>query len=312
MNTVMISGKLSQKRASTIAKLLNIPYSKAAIHSERFKNRELDIRLKGDFKGKTVIVFKLFNNKEKEFEPNGCLVKILFINNALKNAGAKRIINVMPYIPYMRQDKVKHSGECVSSKLVGQFLSISGCNTVITVDLHSERNKKHIKNVVDVLAAGIFADHIKKLKLKDITVVAPDNGAKKRAMVLGKLLSCPVKVLEKVRTKDGKVQRKVDSCYDIKNPVIYDDIIDSGSTILTAAKALNKCGCKKIIACCSHGMLSGDIKDKKKIMDKLKKAGITLITTDSLHIPNVSKFSNLKVLPVAEKLAEVLKKVLKR
>jgi ribose-phosphate pyrophosphokinase len=218
-------------------------------------------------------------------------MELLLCIDALKRSSAKNITAVIPYFGYARQDRKVVPRTSISAKLVSNLITKAGADRVVTVDLHAGQIQGFFDIPVDNLfATPIFARHAKKrIKSKKIICVAPDVGGTERARALGKLLNVGLAIVDKRRPKPG--QSKV--------------MIDSGGTIVNAAKALKERGAKDVYVYITHGVLSGDA--VKKIKNSVIK---NLVITDTIDNGEKTKnVKNIEVLPISGLMGEAIKRI---
>jgi ribose-phosphate pyrophosphokinase len=235
-------------------------------------------------------------------------MELLLCIDALKRSSAKNITAVIPYFGYARQDRKVVPRTSISAKLVSNLITKAGADRVVTVDLHAGQIQGFFDIPVDNLfATPIFARHVKKnIKSKNIICVAPDVGGTERARALGKLLNVGLAIVDKRRPKPGQsqVMNVIGNVKD-KTCIIVDDIIDSGGTIINAAKALKARGAKDVYVYITHGVLSGEavLKIKKSVIKKL-------VITDTIdNDEKVKKANNIEVLPISNLMGEAIKRI---
>ena len=234
--------------------------------------------------------------------------RLLVAIDALKRGSAKRITAVLPYFGYARQDRKTGPRTPISAKLVANLITTAGANRVLTMDLHAGQIQGFFDIPVDNLfATPIFARHArKKIKSKKIVCVAPDVGGTERARALGKLLNVGLAIVDKRRPKPGQSQ-VMNVIGDVKGQtcIIVDDIIDSGGTIVNAAKALKAKGAKEVFVYITHGVLSGDA--VKKIKNSVIK---NLVITDTIdNSEKIRNVKNIEVLPISGLIGEAIKRI---
>lgn len=190
--------------------------------------------------------------------PDEQLLSVLLLAHTLKKEGARQVIAVLPYLGYARDDKDK-SGGSLATAWVGSLIQASGCDQVITVDVHSERAKTLFPlPLVSLSPAGVFAEAIARYGLADATVVAPDEGAIGRCEALRAAagISSKISYFEKHRTDTGIIHAgpigKVG-----RHAVIVDDILDTGGTLVSACERLSETGVEEIEVMVTHGLFTG-------------------------------------------------------
>ena len=297
----ILSGTSNLKLSKNIAKNLKLKLINTNIR--RFADGEIYIEINENIRGNSVFVIQSTSNPA-----NDNLMELLLCIDALKRSSAKNITAVIPYFGYARQDRKVVPRTSISAKLVSNLITKAGADRVVTVDLHAGQIQGFFDIPVDNLfATPIFARHArKKIKSKKIVCVAPDVGGTERARALGKLLGVGLAIVDKRRPKPGQSQ-VMNVIGDVKNHtcIIVDDIIDSGGTIVNAAKALKERGAKEVYVYITHGVLSGDA--VKKIKNSVIK---NLVITDT--IDNISKTKNVKnieVLPISGLMGEAIKRI---
>jgi ribose-phosphate pyrophosphokinase len=274
----IIGGSASKNIAKQLASLLKIPLANTI--SKRFPDNELYFRILDDIKREEVIIVQTTY-------PDSNLVELFLIQNAVKEAKAKKITVVIPYYGYARQDKKFQEGEAISAKVIARLISLNA-SRVITVDPH----KEHILDFFSTPAYGCTAvpEIAKYLKQKKIDMVlAPDKGALNRAKQAAEIINCDFDHMEKTRIDGSTVEMKPKKLHaKNKNVAIVDDIISTGGTMALAIKELKKQGAKKVYTVCTHGLFAGEA------IKKLNLAGCNeIISTDTVQ----SKYSKVKIAP---------------
>jgi ribose-phosphate pyrophosphokinase len=237
---------------------------------------------------------------------NHWLMEQLLMVDALKRASAKRITVVAPFFPYARQDK-KHKGrEPISARLVTDLFKAAGANRVMSVDLHSPQIQGFFDGPVDHLwALPMLADHVKdKWGSEDLTVVSPDSGRVRVADIWADRLGAPLAIIHKRR--DPNVPNKI-SVHELVGDVagrtclLVDDMIDTGGTIVAAAKALKENGAKRVIVAATHAVFSDPA------VERLSDDSIdSVLVTNTLPITPDKEFKKLTVLSIAPLIAKAI------
>lgn len=263
--------------ASNVAKKTKIPLGKATIKT--FADKEMFVQVDTSVRNKEVFVIQ-----STQSPANDTLMELLLFLDALKRSSAKIINVIIPYFGYARQDRKVRGRQSISAKLVADMIQIAGANRIISFDIHSEQIQGFFDIPVDILrASGIISEEIKKLKIPDLVVVSPDHGGVVRARRMAESLdNAPLAIIDKRRTGNNKVEAlTILGNVKGKNIIIFDDMIDTGGTIVEAAIILRKAQAKDIFVAATHAVLSD--KDNQKAIDKLENAGIKkLITTNSI------------------------------
>lgn len=279
----IIGGTASKSVAEDLAKELKTPLAK--VISKRFPDDELYVRILDDVSGKDVIIVQTTY-------PDPNIVELFLLQNAAKEAGAKEITVVVPYLGYARQDTKFEAGEPISAKAMANLIS-TYADKVITVDPH----KEHILDFFTVPAFSCSAVPAlaKYLKEKEIDLIlAPDKGALERAKQASKNIKCDFDYMEKTRIDGETVEIKPKNLEaQNKNVAIIDDIISTGGTMAKSIHELKKQGAKKVFVACTHGLFAGDA------VKKLVSAGCNeIISTDTVW----SDFSKVKIAPCISQL----------
>ncbi len=244
-----------------------------------------------------VIVQSLYAPQDKHF------LELLLMIDAALDLGAERVIAVVPYLAYSRQDRMFLEGEAVSVRTILKTLRNLGTYAFITVDIHKEYSLKHFgERAYNVTAMEEIAKHIKKQfpDLENPLVLSPDKGAIIHASRVAKVLNSEYDYLEKERDRvTGEIRVKPkELSVNGRDVIIVDDIISTGGTIALAATSVLKQGARRVIVGCTHPLLIGNAREK------LRKAGVNyLVATDTIP----SEYSKVTVAPV---IAKLLKKIL--
>ena len=239
---------------------------------------------------------------------NDNLMEMLLCIDALKRSSAKNITAVIPYFGYARQDRKVVPRTSISAKLVSNLFTKAGADRVVTIDLHAGQIQGFFDIPVDNLfATPIFARHIKKrIKSKNIICVSPDVGGVARTRGLSKFLNSGLAIIDKRRPSPGKseVMNVIGNVKD-KCCIMVDDIIDSGGTIVNAAKVLKEKGAKEIHVYITHGVLSGDA------VNKIRKSTIkNLVITDTIDNYNkIKNAKNIEILSVSNLMGEAIRRI---
>ena len=297
----LLSGNSNKPLSKEIAKFLKSKLVNSSIR--KFADGEIYIEINENIRGNSIFIIQSVSSPA-----NDNLMELLLCIDALKRSSAKNITAVIPYFGYARQDRKVVPRTSISAKLVSNLITKAGADRVVTVDLHAGQIQGFFDIPVDNLfATPIFARHVrKKIKSKNIICVAPDVGGTERARALGKLLNVGLAIVDKRRPKPGKSQ-VMNVIGNVKDQtcIIVDDIIDSGGTIINAAKALKNRGAKEVFVYITHGVLSGDA--VKKIKNSVIK---NLVITDTIdNAEKVKSAKNIEVLPISGLMGEAIKRI---
>jgi ribose-phosphate pyrophosphokinase len=297
----LLTGNSNKILSKNIAKYLKSKLVNSSIR--KFSDGEIYVEINENIRGNSIFIIQSISSPA-----NDNLMELLLCIDALKRSSAKNITAVIPYFGYARQDRKVVPRTSISAKLVSNLITKAGADRVVTVDLHAGQIQGFFDIPVDNLfATPIFARHVKKkIKSKKIICVAPDVGGTERARALGKLLNAGLAIVDKRRPKPGQSQ-VMNVIGDVKDQtcIIVDDIIDSGGTIINAAKALKERGAKEVYVYITHGVLSGDA--VKKIKNSVIK---NLVITDTINNGEKTKsVKNIEVLPISGLMGEAIKRI---
>ena len=297
----VLAGTSNKKLCKDIARQLKLKLVNSNIR--RFADGEVYVEINENIRGNSIFVVQSTSNPA-----NDNLMELLICIDALRRSSAKNITAVIPYFGYARQDRKVVPRTAIAAKLVSNLITNAGANRILSVDLHAGQIQGFFDIPVDNLfATPIFARHIKKkIKLKNIICVAPDVGGVERTRALSRRINSSIAIIDKRRPSPGKSEvMNIVGNVKRKTCIIVDDIIDSGNTIVNAAKALVEKGAKEIYVYITHGVLSGEAVKKIK-NSKIKK----LVVTDTIDNQNkIKKASNIEVLTISNLMGEAIKRI---
>ena len=297
----LLTGNSNKPLSKKIAKYLKSKLVNSSI--KKFADGEIYIEINENIRGNSIFIIQSVSSPA-----NDNLMELLLCIDALKRSSAKNITAVIPYFGYARQDRKVVPRTSISAKLVSNLITKAGADRVVTVDLHSGQIQGFFDIPVDNLfGTPIFARHVKKnIKGKNLISVAPDVGGTQRARALGNLLNVGLAIVDKRRPKPGQsqVMNVIGNVKD-KTCIIVDDLIDSGGTIVNAAKALKDRGAKDVYVYITHGVLTGEA--VKKIQKSVIKK---LVITDTIdNVEKVKKAKNIEVLSISALMGEAIKRI---
>ena len=267
-----------------------------------FSDGEFQPSFTESVRGSTVFVL------QSTFPPAENLMELLLTIDAAKRASAYKVIAVMPYFGWARQDRKDKPRVSIGAKLVANLLCAAGVDRIMTCDLHADQIQGFFDIPVDhIYASKVFIPYLKSLNLENMAIAAPDMGGAKRANAYAKDLACPVIICHKSRER-ANVVASITAIGEVegKNVVIVDDMIDTAGTLTKAADILIEKGAKSVRACATHAILSGPAYDRINA-SKLSEVYVTdtiPLTTD----PAVDK-SKIKVVSMTETFARIIRKV---
>jgi ribose-phosphate pyrophosphokinase len=296
----LITGNSNPALADEIASVLKIKVGDANISN--FSDGEIMVQINENVRGSDVFVVQ-----STCMPVNKNLMELLLIIDALRRASAGRITAVMPYYGYARQDRKAAPRVPISARLVADLLEAVGIDRVLTIDLHAGQIQGFFDIPVDHLyASPVLVDYVKKEYLNDLVIVSPDAGGVERARAFAKRLNASLAIIDKRREKANvsEVMNVIGSVKG-KNAILFDDMIDTAGTITHAAEALKNQGARKVIAACSHAVLSGPA------LDRINSSSLEeVIVTNTIPMDDkVSVCKKLKVLSVASLLGEAIKRI---
>lgn len=292
----IFSCRASQHLAQKIAAELGIELGKSSV--TEFSDGEFQPCFDESVRGDMVFIIQSTN------PPADNLFELLLMIDAAKRASAYKVIAVIPYFGFARQDRKDRPRVSIGSKLSADLLGTAGVDRIITMDLHADQIQGFFNVPVDHLfGSAIFAPYIENLNLEKLTVSAPDMGGSKRANAYSRHLQSEMVLCYKLRKKPNVVEEmSVIGDVDGRNVVIIDDMVDTAGTLVLAATIMKERGAKSIRAFATHPILSGNA------VERIEKSPITeLVVTDS--VPFVNSSGKIKVLSVADIFAKVIQAV---
>lgn len=263
-----------------------------------FSDGEIQPSFEENIRGRDVFIV------QSTFPPADNIMELLMMIDAAKRASARRIIAVIPYYGYGRQDRKDKPRVSIAAKLSANLLSAAGLTRLITIDLHADQIQGFFDIPVDhVYASNIFIPYLKKLNLPNLVLASPDTGGTRRAASYAKSMDTAFVICYKHRTKPNEIG-EIRLIGDVtgKDVVLVDDIIDTAGTITRAAEVIMNEGANSVRAFCTHPVLSGQA--YKKIIES---PFSEVIVTDT--IPLREETNKITVLSTADLFSEVIKRV---
>ena len=243
---------------------------------------------------------------QSTFPPTENLMELLLTIDAAKRASADKVIAVMPYFGWARQDRKDKPRVSIGAKLVANLLTAAGVDRIMTCDLHADQIQGFFDLPVDhIYASKVFIPYLKSLNIENLAIAGPDMGGAKRANAYAKELACPVIICHKSREK-ANVVASITAIGEVegKNVVIVDDLIDTAGTLVKAAEVLMDKGAASVRACATHAVLSGPAYDR--INNSCLKE---VFVTDTIPLKEGADTSKIKVVSMAETFAAIIRKV---
>jgi len=286
----------SKSLAEKIAQKLGIELGKSSV--TRFSDGEFQPCFDESVRGCLVFIVQSTN------PPADNLFELLLMIDAAKRASAYKVIAVIQYYGFARQDRKDRPRVSIGSKLSADLLSTAGVDRVITMDLHADQIQGFFNVPVDHLfGSAIFAPYIDKLHLKNLTVSAPDMGGSKRANAYSRHLQSEMVLCYKLRKKPNVIEEmSIIGEVEGRNVVIIDDMVDTAGTLTLAANMMKDRGAASIRAVATHPILSGNA------IQRINDSAIEeLVVSDSVPFENTS--DKIKVLSIADIFAKTIQAV---
>lgn len=301
-SVMVFSGNANLALSEGIVRKLNMRLGMAAVG--RYSDGEVAVEIEENVRGKDVFVIQPTCSPTNEN-----LMELLVMIDALKRASASRITAVIPYYGYARQDRRSRSARVpISAKLVATMISQAGANRVLTVDLHADQIQGFFDIPVDnVYASPLLLGDVWRKKYANLIVVSPDVGGVVRARALAKRLDdADLAIIDKRRPK-ANVSEVMHIIGDVKGRtcVMVDDLVDTAGTLCHAAEALKKHGAVRVVAYCTHAVLSG------RALSNLQGSLLDeLVVTDTIPLSQAAvEVGKIRQLSIAEMLAETIRRI---
>ena len=299
---MVFTGNANPELAQKVASRLYLALGKADV--DRFSDGETAVELNENVRGKDVFIL------QSTCAPtNDNLMELVVMIDALRRASATRITAVVPYFGYARQDRrVRSARVPITAKVVADMMVAVGVDRVLTVDLHAEQIQGFFQCPVDnIYGSPVLIEDILESQYKDLIVVSPDIGGVVRARAIAKQLNeADLAIIDKRRPKanEAQVMNLIGEVKD-RTCILVDDMVDTAGTLCKAADALKERGASKVIAYCTHPVLSGSA------MDNIRNSQLDeLVVTDTIPLSEEAKSMNkIRQLTIADLLAESMRRV---
>ncbi|MBC9073527.1 ribose-phosphate pyrophosphokinase [Thauera sp. CAU 1555] len=298
---MVFTGNANPKLASDVVRRLGIALGSATVG--RFSDGEVNVELLENVRGKDVFIL------QPTCAPtNENLMEMLVLVDALKRASAGRITAAIPYFGYARQDRRPRSARVpITAKVVANMLQAVGVQRLLTMDLHADQIQGFFDIPVDnVYAAPVLLADLDKQKHDDLLVVSPDVGGVVRARAFAKRMECDLAIIDKRRPK-ANVSEVMNIIGEVEGRtcVIMDDIVDTAGTLCKAASALKENGAKRVLAYCTHAVLSG------AAVSRINDSELDeLVVTDTIPLRDDAKASSrIRQISVASLLADTVLRI---
>ena len=300
----VFSGNSNTGLVNLILENLNLKIGKAIV--SKFSDGEISVSIQESVRGRDCFVVQ-----STCFPVNDNLMELLILIDALKRASAGRITAVVPYFGYARQDRKTKARDPISAKLCADLLVAAGANRILTMDLHAPQIQGFFNIPVDhLLGVEVLAVHLKNCfknpGFDEFVVVSPDLGSVTRARNLAGKLDIALTIIDKRRQKanESEVLNIIGEAKG-KRVLIVDDMIDTAGTLCNAAKALIEIGgAKSVVACATHGVLSGPAIERieNSVIEKL-------FITDTISLSKEKQIKKIEIVSVAEIFAKAIKSI---
>ncbi|MBN4075264.1 ribose-phosphate pyrophosphokinase [Gammaproteobacteria bacterium AH-315-E17] len=298
---MVFSGNANLQLAENVAKWLGVPLGHANV--QQFSDGETSVELNENVRGQDVFII------QPTCQPtNDNLMELLLMADALHRSSADRITAVVPYFGYARQDRrVRSARVPISAKVVADMIGAAGVDRLLTIDLHAEQIQGFFNIPVDnVYGSPILVEDVKLQNYKDLVVVSPDIGGVVRARAFAKQLNVDLAIIDKRRPKanESQVMHLIGDVTD-RTCLIVDDMVDTAGTLCKAADALKERGATKVVAYCTHPVLSGNA------IDNINNSSLdTLVVTDTIPLrEEAQNCSKIRQLSLARFLGESIRRV---
>ncbi|WP_166217041.1 ribose-phosphate pyrophosphokinase [Microbulbifer harenosus] len=298
---MVFTGNANPELAQKIVDHMAIPLGEAVV--KRFSDGEIAVEITDNVRGRDVFVV------QSTCQPtNRNLMELILLVDALRRASAGRITAVVPYFGYARQDRrVRSQRVPISAKVVADMMVSVGIDRVLTVDLHAEQIQGFFDVPVDnVYGSSVLLDDIERQKYENLVVVSPDIGGVVRARAVAKSLGCDLAIIDK-RRPAANVAEVMNIIGEVsgRTCLLVDDMVDTAGTLCNAANALKDHGAMKVVAYCTHPVLSG------KAIDNLNNSVLDeLVVTDSIPLGDkMEKAPKIRQLTLSAMLAETMRRI---
>lgn len=301
-NVMLFTGNANPQLAADIASRLNLPMGKISV--DTFSDGEIFVEIEENVRGRDIFIIQSLCAPT-----NNNLMELLIITDAMKRASAARVTALIPYMGYARQDRRSRSARVpITAKVVANMIGAAGVDRVLTVDLHADQIQGFFDMQIDnVYASPVLLGDIWKHRYPNQMVVSPDVGGVVRARAIAKRLEdADLAIIDKRRPNPNESEiMNIIGDVEGRSCIIVDDLVDTAGTLCNAAAALKKFGAIKVVAYCTHAVLSG------KAMSNIENSVLdNLVVTDTIPLlPEAAACSRIRQLSVAGMLAESVRRI---
>lgn len=300
--TMLFAGNSNRPLATAIAEHLQVPLGKATVG--RFSDGEIAVEITENVRGRDIFVIQ-----STCAPPNDNLMELLVMTDALRRASAASITAVVPYLGYARQDRRTRSARVpISARTVADLIGVVGTDRVLTVDLHADQVQGFFGIPLDnVYASPVLLGDVWKHEYPELIVVSPDVGGVVRARAFARRLdNADLAIIDKRRPRANEAEiMNIIGDVDGRTCVLIDDMVDTAGTLCAAAEVLKSRGAQRVLAYCTHAVLSGPAVDRinASVLDEL-------VVTDTIPLSEAAAASpRIRQLSVAELLGESIVRV---
>jgi ribose-phosphate pyrophosphokinase len=292
---LLLSGRANRPLAEEMAERLDTPTDVVTIRD--FADGEIFVRIDRNARGRDVFII------QPTTAPAENTMELLLLIDAAHRASAARVTAVVPYFGYGRQDRKDQPRVAIGAKLMANMLVAAGADRVVSIDFHQHQIQGFFDIPVDHLyAAPVLTRYFRDKHLEDLVVVAPDVGSAKMARGFSKRLGGEFAIIDKRRAK-ANVSEVVNVVGEVsgRDCLLTDDMVDTGGTLANAVVALKERGAKRVFACATHALLSGQATERLGASPLEE-----FVVTNTIHIPEERRFPQLTILSVAGLLADAV------
>ncbi|HEX9810783.1 MAG TPA: ribose-phosphate pyrophosphokinase [Burkholderiales bacterium] len=300
-NMTVFTGNANPALADLVVRHLGLPLGKATVG--RFSDGEVMVEIMEHVRGKDVFIL------QSTCAPsNDNLMELLVMIDAARRSSARRITAVIPYYGYARQDRRPRTARvAITAKLVAEMITAAGANRVLTVDLHADQIQGFFDIPTDnIYASPILLGDLWRQEHDELLVVSPDVGGVVRARAMAKHLDADLAIIDKRRPRpnEAKVMNIIGEVGD-RICVLMDDLVDTAGTLCEAAAALKSEGARKVLAYCTHAVLSG------QAIERIENSQLDeLVVTNTIPLrADAQACKRIRQLSIAELLAEAMRRV---
>ena len=296
----IFSGNSNIQLSQEICKALNIPLGKANV--KKFSDGEIQVEIEENVRGMDVFI------AQSTCTPvNTYLMELLIMMDAIKRASAERITAVIPYYGYARQDRKVAPRVPITAKLIADLITTAGASRVLTIDLHAGQIQGFFNIPVDHLyAAPVMIEFIRDKFADNLVIVSPDAGGVERARAFAKRLGATLAIIDKRRPQPNQSNiMNIIGEIKGKTALLLDDMVDTAGTLTQSADALLEAGAERVVACCTHAVLSG------AAIEKINQSALQeLVVTDTIPLrKEAHSCKKIVALSVSKLLAEAIKRI---